>query len=287
MSKLEGTGIVVTGANQGLGKAIARACIAEGANLLICARNEALLAETCAELSRTASGAQRVLAQAADVSRPEAVKQLISLAERELPGFCGVVNNAGVLGPKDLVENADWNEWVRTIEINLLGTVLVSRAVLPLFRRQARGKIVNLSGGGATTPRPHFSAYAASKAAIVRFTETLAMETKGNGIDVNAVAPGTLNTRMLEEVVAAGPDKTGGEYQRALMQKKTGGESIERAAALCVFLLSNESDGISGKLLSAVWDPWPSLADRRQELQETDIYTLRRIVPQDRGLKWE
>lgn len=287
MSKLQGKGILVTGANQGLGKAIARACVAEGANLLICARNRTLLQETCAELRRTALSSQRILAQVTDVSRPQAVRELISFAEQKLPGFCGLVNNAGVLGPKDLVENADWDEWVRTIEINLLGTVLLCRGVLPRFRQQRGGKIVNLSGGGATAPRPNFSAYAASKAAIVRFTETLAVEAKGSGIDVNAVAPGALNTRMLEEVLAAGPEKAGNEYERALNQKRTGGESIDGAAALCVFLLSQESDGISGKLLSAVWDPWPILARRQRELQETDVYTLRRIVPQDRGLNWD
>jgi 3-oxoacyl-[acyl-carrier protein] reductase len=120
----------------------------------------------------------------------------------------------------------------------------------------------------------------------VRFTETLAQETCGTGIDVNAVAPGALNTRLLDEVVAAGPEKVGSEYERALKQKQGGSEALERAAKLCVFLLSSDSDGISGKLVSAVWDPWPTLAERRLELNQTDIYTLRRIVPEDRGHKW-
>lgn len=284
--KLQSKGIIITGASRGLGRQIACACVAEGAHVLLCARDAVLLEKTCAELKRGASDGQRILGHVFDVSRPDAARELVSLAERSLPRISGLVNNAGVLGPKDLVENADWDEWVRTVEINLLGTVLLCRAVLPLFRRQGFGKIVNLSGGGATSPRPRFSAYAVSKAAIVRFTETLAEETKGSGIDVNAVAPGALNTRMLEEVLAAGPEKAGTEYQRALRQKESGGESPERAAALCVFLLSNESDGISGKLVSAVWDPWPTLAQHRLELQETDIYTLRRIRPEDRGLNW-
>jgi len=284
--KLEGRGIIITGANRGLGKEIARACVSEGAHVLLCARDGALLEQTRGELSRLAVGGQRILEQAADVSKPEEVRQVISRAENDLPRINGLVNNAAVLGPTDLVEKTEWGEWVRTIEINLLGTVLLCRAVVPVFRRQGYGKIVNLSGGGATAPRPRFSAYAASKAAVVRFTETLAQETGGTGIDVNAVAPGALNTRLLDEVVAAGPEKAGSEYERAMKQKQEGGESLERAAELCVFLLSSASDHISGKLVSAVWDPWPTLADRRLELNQTDIYTLRRIRPEDRGREW-
>lgn len=284
--KLQGKGILITGANRGLGKGIARACVAEGASVLLCARDGRLLDEACREISRIAAAGQCVLGQAADVSNVDEAEELISRAEKDLGRIDGLVNNAAVLGPKGLVENAEWSEWVRTIEINLLGTVLLCRGVLPLFRRHGYGKIVNLSGGGATAPRPRFSAYAVSKAAVVRFTETLAQETRGTGIDVNAVAPGALNTRLLDEVVAAGPEKVGGEYERALKQKQGGGESLERAAELCVFLLSRESDGISGKLVSAVWDPWPTLAERRSELNQTDIYTLRRILPEDRGHKW-
>src|ERR1700679_517053 len=102
-----------------------------------------------------------------------------------------------------------------------MGTVLTWRAVLPLFRRQRAGKIVNLSGGGANTPLPRFSAYAASKAAVVRFTETPAEETRGAGIEVNAIAPGALNTRLLDEVLAAGADRTGeASYQRSIDPQK-------------------------------------------------------------------
>ena len=181
----------------------------------------------------------------------------------------------------------EWSEWARAIEINLMGTVLPCREALPLFRRAGAGKIINLSGGGATAPLPRLSAYAASKAAVVRFTETLAEELRGTGIDVNAVAPGALNTRLLDEVLAAGPDRVGKTfYERALKQKADGGAPLEKGAALCAFLLSPESDGISGRLLSAVWDPWADLPARRAELAESDIYTLRRIVPKDRGKSW-
>jgi len=285
--KLQNKGIVITGASIGLGKEVARKCVEAGAHVYLCARDAAMLEQTCEELRHFASANQVIGGMSADVSRPEQVAALIQRAEQTLPQIDGVVNNAGIYGPKDLIENVDWSEWARTIEINLMGTVLVCRAVLPIMRRNHSGKIVNLSGGGATSPMPRFSAYAASKAAVVRFTETLAEETKGSGIDVNAVAPGALKTRLLEEVLASGPEKVGEFfYQRSLKQRDQGGESPEKAGRLCVFLLSSESDGISGKLISAIWDPWTRLGEFRSELQETDIYTLRRITPSDRGRNW-
>jgi NAD(P)-dependent dehydrogenase (short-subunit alcohol dehydrogenase family) len=131
------------------------------------------------------------------------------------------------------------------------------------------------------------TAYAASKAAIVRFAESLADEGREFGIDVNSVAPGALNTRLLDQMLAVDPARIGeGFYKKMAALKETGGTPLERGAALAVYLGSAESDGITGRLLSAVWDPWESLAEHRDDLRKTDVYTLRRIVPKDRGLPW-
>jgi NAD(P)-dependent dehydrogenase (short-subunit alcohol dehydrogenase family) len=285
--KLRGKGIIITGANQGLGKEIAKHCVDAGANVFLAARNTELLEETCQELAARASEGQRILSRSTDVSRPEDVRALFDEAASRFESLDGLVNNAGVYGPKGPIEEVDWEEWVQAISINLLGTVLACREALPRFRRQGRGKIVNLSGGGATAPLPRFSAYACSKAAVVRLTETLAEETTGSGIDVNSVAPGALNTRLLDEVLQAGPAKVGQDfYDRAVKQQSSGGAPLARGAALTVFLLSSESDGISGRLFSAVWDPWETMATRKAELTGSDIYTLRRIVPEDRGKNW-
>ena len=285
---LEGKRILITGASEGLGYAVAERCLVEGASVAICARSAERIERAGTTLRASARPGQRVVATVADVSNPQQVKALVANAARELGGLDGLVNNAGIYGPKGLIEEVDWGEWARAIEINLMGTVLPCREVLPLFRSRGSGKIVNLSGGGATAPLPRISAYAASKAAVVRFTETLAEELRGTSIDANAVAPGALNTRLLDEVLAAGPDKVGKNFHdRALKQKADGGAGLEKGAALCAFLLSAASDGITGRLLSAVWDPWADLPARRAELAESDIYTLRRIVPKDRGRNWD
>lgn len=282
--RLNHRSILITGASQGLGKAIAAACLSEGASIAICARDAGVLAETAAELSSAAPG--RVQAMAADVRDPAAVQRLVDFAA-ELPGFCGLVNNAGMWGPKGGIEEVDADEWCYAIEVNLFGVFYACRSVVPVLRKRGYGKIVNLSGGGATSPMPRLSAYAASKAAVVRFTETLALEVRDAHIDVNALAPGALNTKMLDEILAAGPEKVGAYYQTALKQKESGGSSVERAAELCVRLLAAETDGVTGKLISAVWDPWERLAEHRKDLSSTDIYTLRRIVPGDRGFDWD
>jgi len=286
--KLQGRGIVITGSSVGFGKAVAEACVTEGADVLLCARGAPALEEVCNSLRARALSGQVIASHPIDVSDPDSSRRLIESAQRELPRFTGLVNNAGIYGPKGRISDVDWSDWVRAIEINLFGTVLPCRAALPIFRSQRYGKIVNLSGGGATAPMPCVSAYAASKAAVVRFTETIAEEVAGQGIDVNAVGPGPLNTRLLTEILDAGPNRVGqGFYDKAIQQQANGGSPLEKGAALCVYLLSAESDGITGRLISAIWDPWPQLAKHSGELAKSDIYTLRRIVPRDRGLNWD
>ncbi len=135
---------------------------------------------------------------------------------------------------------------------------------------------------------PHFSSYAASKVAVMRLTEKIAHETAGFGSDMNAVAPGALNTRMLDEVLAAGPECIGQSYyEKAVQQKTNGGVPLNLPPLSPSTSLSTESDGISGRLLRAVWDPWRNLAQRAGELARTDVYTLRRIVPKEHGLDWD
>jgi 3-oxoacyl-[acyl-carrier protein] reductase len=282
---LLGRSAVITGANQGLGRAIAERFVRAGASVLLTARGEGLLHTAAAELAALATHpGQRVLARVADVSDARACDATAAQAVAELDNPCVLVNNAGVYGPFGPIEENDWAEWVRAIEINLFGTVLMCRAFLRHMRAARYGKIVNLSGGGATAPLPRVSSYAASKAAVVRFTETLAEEARDAGIDVNAIAPGALNTRLMDDLIAAGPEKVGTAFfERMTRTRDSGGTPLEKGADLTVFLASAASDGITGRLISAVWDDWADLSDRRDQLAASDIYTLRRITPDDRG----
>lgn len=283
---LTGRSAIITGGNQGLGRVIAEQFVRAGASVLLTARDITLLDEVRESLVPLAKPGQKVLIEQSDVSNRESCDAVIGRAMRDLPGVNILVNNAGVYGPKGAIEEVDWDEWVRAIEINLFGTVYMCRAIIPAMKAAKYGKIVNLSGGGATAPLPRISAYAASKAAVVRMTDTLAEELRDWNIDVNAIAPGALNTRLLDEVLQAGPEKVGKAfYERSMKQRDQGGAPMEKGAALAVFLACRESDGITGRLISAVWDDWPNLPAQRDRIAKSDVYTLRRIVPKDRGME--
>ena len=278
---------IITGASQGLGLQIAKHYLSAGANLVLCARNHEHLKSATLELGAQLSEHQKIYSIVADVSSESDVNNVLHLTLEKF-GTCHIlVNNAGIYGPMGTIDDVDINEWIRAIQVNLFGSVLMSRAVIPLFKKQKYGKLIQLSGGGATAPLPNLSAYAASKAAVVRYAETLAEELRDFGIDVNAIAPGALNTRMLDEVIDAGPEKVGKNfYDKSLQQKEGGGSSLELAANLAVFLASSASDGISGKIISAAWDRWEEWSDHINELKYSDVYTLRRIIGRDRGFDW-
>jgi 3-oxoacyl-[acyl-carrier protein] reductase len=285
--KLAGRTAIVTGASLGLGAEIARQFAAEGAALMLCARNAAELEAQRARLAAEYPAA-RIVAHRADISREADVDSLFAAAVGALGKLDIVVNNAGVYGPMGSIDAVDWDDWVAAIAINLTGTVYCCRKAVELFKPNRFGKIINLSGGGATNPLPGISAYAASKAAIVRFTETLALEVKEFGIDVNAVAPGALATRLTDQLLAAGPDRVGAAlHERMTKIQSEGGTPLGIGAALCVYLASAESDGLTGRLIAAQWDPWPFADAVKAKIAASDIYALRRVVPADRGESWD
>ena len=284
--KLKNLNALITGGSQGLGRCIAEHFLREGANVVICARNAKDLTAARDALARQFPG-QKVLAKTCDVADEAQVNALAAYALAELGSLEALVLNAGIYGPMGPTESVSLAEWRAALDINLFGVLLPCRAVIPHFKKAGRGKIVVLSGGGATNPLPNISAYAASKAAVVRLMETFAEELKSFKVDVNAIAPGALATRLVDEVIAAGPDKVGAAFfEKNKNWKEKGAVPLELGASLAVWLASAESDGITGKLLSAQWDPWKDLQQHREELAKSDIYCLRRIVPEDRGKKW-
>ena len=271
-----------------MGRAIAEHFLREGANVVICARDATLLDKASDELQAYAQGPnQRFFATRCDVSAEEQVEKLFGFALDNLGSLDVLVNNAGVYGPMGPTETVSLEEWRRAIDINLYGVLVPCRSAIPVFKKAGRGKIIILSGGGATNPLPNVSAYAASKAAVARLMETLAEELRPYHIDVNGIAPGALATRLMNEVLAAGPEKVGQTfYDKNKKWKAEGATPLHLGAGLAVYLASSQSDGITGKLISAQWDPWARLHEHREELASSDIYCLRRIVPEDRGKKF-
>ena len=281
MSTLAGRTAVVTGAAGGFGLVLSKKLAEAGAELLLVVRTSDQTSTIQRHIPAPAVPIHFVVI---DLTSPDAATIIAAQASALMGGVDVLLNNAAIQGPVGHAWETTSADWALTIQVNLLAAVDLCRRCIPLMPKSAgRGKIINMSGGGATSPRPRFSAYSTAKTALVRFSETLAEETKDLRIDVNAVAPGMMNTAMTRQLLAAGVELAGDrEYSAAIKLAEAGSHHEIRAADLCLFLASSASDGISGKLLSAVWDPWESLADHAAELMASDVYTLRRIVPEDR-----
>jgi len=267
---------VVTGAGRGIGREITLGLAREGASVVAAARTPAEIESTAAEII---SRGGEAIAVPADVSDAQQVNALAGAALDRFGRIDILVNNAGTFGPIGPLISNDSETWVNTIMVNLVGTFLCTRAVLPGMVERRRGKIINLSGGGAASSRPNFTAYAASKAAIIRFTESVAIEVAERNVQVNAMAPGPVFTRLTESILRAGEAAGTEALAEAYRQQRSGNPTLPDAVALAVFLASDESDGLSGRFISAVWDDWRSIPSRIQDLASSDLYTLRRVVP--------
>ena len=282
--KLQGRNTIVTGGSQGLGRAIVEAFLREGANVAFCARNSSDVEQLLVELRPKLLAGQKLLGISADVAKAADVDKLFAAAA-ELGDLHALVNNAGIYGPIGAVEDVDFDEWKRTFDINVFGMMLTARRAIPGMKQRHHGKLIQISGAGAA-PIPNCSAYTVTKMAVTRLTEAFAEELRPFGIDSNAIAPGPLNTRLIKDVLSAGPEKAGADfYSKNVKWSQGAAVSPELGANVAVYLASTESDGITGKLIAAQWDPWAEFQQHKADLAG-DIYTFRRIVPKDRGQTW-
>jgi NAD(P)-dependent dehydrogenase (short-subunit alcohol dehydrogenase family) len=271
----EGRVAIITGGGQGIGRLLAVRIAELGATVGVVARTRADVEQTALAVAQVGGHAE---AFQADVSRPDEISSVVQRTV-EIHGRVDIlITAAGVYGPIGPVVNVDLAAWEETIRINLLGTLYSIRAALPLMVAQRAGKIIAFSGGGGAAPRPRFSAYAASKAAVVRLVETVAAEVAEYGIDINTVAPGPMPTRLHAEVIRQASGAGEAEVSKAREILDGGPGSMDRVVGLVRFLASRQSDGLTGRLISAVWDEWETFADRLAEIRGSELYTLRRIT---------
>jgi NAD(P)-dependent dehydrogenase (short-subunit alcohol dehydrogenase family) len=275
---LGGRRILLTGASGRIGGEVARTLAARGARLVLVSRHSDALAELASVLE---GGPHERLAF--DVADEEA---WLANASRIAPEglLDGVVASAARLAPVGPIGTWEVKDFRSTLEVNLIGSLLAILCNLQALCA-AKGAVVTFSGGGATGPFPRYDAYAVSKVALVRLTENLAIELAESGIRLNSVAPGFVVSKMHEETMVAGPTLVGDEYYQRTLEalESNAGDSPEFAAQLVAFLLSDEAEGISGKLLSARWDPWQDESFQARLRDEPDLATLRRIDDQQFG----
>ena len=275
MTQLDNRVALITGAGRGIGRAIALAYAKAGANLSLSARTRRELEHTAQEAE--ALGA-RTFISTTDVADPAQVDKMMHQTLEQFSTIDILVNNAGVAGPIGPLHENDVSAWMQAIQINLIGTSLCCRAVLPVMLKQNRGKIINLSGAGATEAWRDLSAYGASKVAVVRLTETLALELAGTNVQINAMGPGSVHTQMWDELRDKAKE-AGAEFIYALGQKVTsgGGASVDRATDLAVFLASDDSGLLSGRLISATADDFDNMPAQTAAIMASDALTLRRV----------
>lgn len=283
---LSGKNILVTGGSVGIGFSSVLCALQCGANVLFCARTEELIKQALERFEELGFSA-RVRGISADVSDEAHVQRVFDSFSETFGRLDGVIHAAGVLGEIGTVDLASPQEWKRTIDINLFGTFLVVQQACRAMRK-AGGRIVLLSGGGASGPFPHYTAYACSKVAVVRFAETVAAEMASAGVEINCLAPGFVPTRMHEQTLKAGEARAGAAYvERTQRDLAAGGVPAEFPARAAAFLLSDRCRGITGKFIAPVYDHLAEWPEHLAELQSGDLFTLRRILPSDRSLSWQ
>ncbi|HUK22882.1 MAG TPA: SDR family oxidoreductase [Gemmatimonadales bacterium] len=285
---LEGKTVVVTGGSMGIGYVCAEEIVSAGGAVVICARGERDLDSARDRLARLPGAV--VHGVRADVTAQRDLDCVLDAAVG-VPGHAlhGVVHCAGIYGPIGPAVAVDPEAWLEAIRVNLFGTFLVARSVCRrLIDSGVRGSLVLLSGGGAATPFPNYTAYACAKVGVVRFTETLAQETAEYGIRVNCVAPGLVATRLHDQTLAAGDARAGKSFhEKTKAELARGGVPASVAARAAVFLLSERAAQITGRFLAAPYDSWDAWPDHANQFAGSDLFTLRRIVPRDRGMDWQ
>ena len=273
--KLKDQVALVTGGSRGIGKSIARSFLVEGAYVVICARNKNDIESTQSDFTK--SGLNKTFGMPIDISHPNQVKTIFEKTESLFGPVEILVNAAGTQTPYGLLVDSDDQDWISSIQTNLIGTMLCTKYALRNMVTMNKGKILNFSGGGSFNPRPYFSAYASSKAAVVRFTETIAEEVFSSNININAIAPGPVDTQLFAEALSA-KERIGEKNWKKLMEvKKRGLNPPESICDLALFLVSSDSDWISGKVISAPWDDWKNLETKKQDLIDSSLLTMRRI----------
>ena len=270
MNSIKGKCVLITGAGRGIGKRLALGFAAEGAKVGLLARSQAEIDLAKLEIEQAEGIAIRLRA---DVRNIDEVARAVERMREQFGSIDVLIVAAGIQGPIGPFLTAKPKAWNETVETNLIGAANACRAVLPWMIERRSGKIILLSGGGSAYARPNFTAYAASKTAVVRFGETLAEEVRDHNVQVNTMAPGAAYSHMTDEIINAGEERAGRkEIEDAEQVRITGGMPAEKQIALASFLASESSNHISGKLLH-VNDEWKKF---EKESMRPDLFTLRR-----------
>lgn len=274
---LSGKSILITGGGRGIGLSIAETLKKSGAHVVIVARSSSDLESAQKKLSSIATGSSEAVA--CDITQKEDIQKACKIAAQKFGTIYGLVCAAGSHGEVGLFRNANFEAWETGIQVNVIGTALSVHTALQYMPSGKSARIVLFSGGGQNA-FSHFSSYVTGKGGIWRFTETIGEELAPEKIYVNAIAPGAVYTQFLENLIQLGPDKVGAKYYQTLLDQKAGKSTPpEKAAELSLYLMSPASEGLYGKTLSAVWDPYWDFKEL-ETMSKSDLFTFKRVIDQ-------
>jgi NAD(P)-dependent dehydrogenase (short-subunit alcohol dehydrogenase family) len=267
---LQGQVAIVTGGGRGLGRVMAQALARAGAAVAVTARSVDQIAETARLITETGG---RAIAIPADVTSVSATQNMLQEVERQLGSVDILINNAGHAGIPGPIWEVEAGDWWQTFEVNVRGAFLCAKAALPGMIQRQHGKIINVASQAGTLTIPYATPYCSSKAALIRFTDCLAADTREHGIAVFAVHPGTVRTDMTAYLTQSEEGKKWLPWFQKIFDDHQD-EPIERAGELVALLASGQADSLSGRMLYAS-DDVPGLIQDAARILQDDLYTLR------------
>lgn len=269
--------VVVVGASRGLGSSVVDHFAKSGWRVSFGARNVSEIKRKQQELL---SMGYHSHGSFVDVDKHQSVRDFFDECKSSFGEIHSVIHLSATNLPFGKIYEVNPEEWVGTIRTNLFGAFYVLRESVLHMLKNNGGDIVVLSGGGATSPMPTMSAYAASKSALVRLVETVAIEVQSSNIRVNALAPGIMKTTMLTDVLKAGSQVVDENIVKRMVEVRDSGEDSQLEAIRCIeFLLTNKIPELSGLLVSAKWDPWEDWMSSETNDFTNPLYRIRRVVP--------
>ena len=272
--------IIITGGSDGFGFELVKNFILQNHNVITCARNNKKLKLAKQKIEKIKLNSEQIfIISKVDISNINEAKKFIKLSKQKFKKVDILINNAGIIGDIGSFEKTEFKKWFKALEVNLFGSIYLIKFLLPHFKKQKKGKIIQLSGGGASRAMVNFTSYSVSKTAIVRFVENLSLELKKYNIDINAISPGPMYTNMIDEILKTKKNNVGTKnYNNNLKIKKNNVDSYRKPIELVNFLISNKSDGISGKMISAIWDNYKIWPKYKNKINKKELYVLRRIT---------
>jgi short-subunit dehydrogenase len=273
----------ISGATGFVGLKLAQRLASQGDNLLLSARDENQLKEINRSLSKSYPN-QNFYVFTCDLAQPKSWEIAVGkMREFRVNKYLNCSGMQGFVGPSSEIT---YEEMIRVFNVNLFSSIFFTSYLSETLKKEEKLSIIHFSGGGSTSPRPMFMSYSLSKTSLVRYVENFAAENMNPNIRINVIAPGVMPSKMQKEIINNRGLRDTKDYFNAEKSLLSGDFDLTKIFNLCNFLFSDESEGITGKLISAEWDNWMEWASHISEIKNSDLYTLRRIVGRDRGQEW-